>query len=581
MYLTKKIGVHKGAFKVGDTAVLLLVALAIYLIGMTAKQWEGVYRPAVEIDLSGSSLLLFSLFSMGRAMIAYILSLLFTLIFGYLAAKNRIAEKIIVPLLDIGQSIPVLGFLPGLVLGLVSIFPKTNIGLELACILMIFTGQVWNMAFSFISSMKSVPTQLYEMSDNVGLSKLRQFFRVELPCSATGLAWNSLMSVAGGWFFLTVCEAFTLGEKNFRLPGLGSYMSVAIDQDNHRAMAFGALAMVAVIVFSDFVIWRPVIAWTSKFRLSESHEDFQTIPFMTLLFRESLIAQKVTAEFEGILFQWSRFYRKIFRSKTFGQAAIPTSKKLKSKGQGKFLESLVSVLLYLSLAVVAWRLINFVSQLRWVEWREILVCASFTGTRVFIAVVLGTLWALPAGILIGLSPRLTRWFQPIIQIGASFPAPMIYPLALGLFAILHLHINVSSALLMLLGVQWYVLFNVLAGAVTISVDLMDSFRLTGVSRKTLWTKLYLPSVFPYLVTGWVTAAGGAWNASIVSEYVSFGGTPLIARGLGAMISESTSQGNYPKLVGCLLVMVATVILINRLFWSRVYHFAETRFRFER
>jgi NitT/TauT family transport system permease protein len=563
---------------------LLLIAGLIYLIGITAEQWEGAYRPAVEIDLSGRSLVLYSLFSMGRALIAYLLSLSFTIFFGYAAAKNRFAERLIIPLLDIGQSIPVLGFLPGLVLGLVSIFPKTNIGLELACIIMIFTGQVWNMAFSFISSMKSVPTQLHEMAEITGLSTLRTFFRVELPCTATGLAWNSLMSVAGGWFFLTVCEAFTLGEKNFRLPGLGSYMSVAIDQGDHRAMLFGIVSMITVIFISDFVIWRPVIAWTSKFRLSESHDDFQTIPFMTLLFRDSWLAQQFT-NYSGLLVHnWTRFYRRIFGSRLKSNADSDAASSLISKNwMVRFLkrEQSVSVLVYAAALFISWKLFHFVETLDFQDWREILIGAGLTGIRVLSAVILGTLWALPAGILIGLSPRLTRLLQPLIQVGASFPAPMIYPLALGIFAWLKLPIAMSSALLMLLGVQWYILFNVLAGAVTISGDLTDSFKLIGVRQKTLWLKLYLPSVFPYLVTGWVTAAGGAWNASIVSEYISYGGQPLIARGLGSMISESTSQGNYPRLVACLMVMVATVLLINRSLWRRVYAFAETRFRFER
>jgi len=581
MYNPTSLMQYRSQIKAGDTAVILLVALAIYLIGITAHQWEGVYHPAAEIDLSSSHLFIYSLYSMGRALIAYMLSLLFTLTFGYMAAKSRIAEKIIVPLLDIGQSIPVLGFLPGLVLGLVAIFPHNNIGLELACILMIFTGQVWNMTFSFISSVKSVPTQLHEMGDNVGLSKIRKFFRIELPCAGTGLAWNSLMSIAGGWFFLTVCEAFTLGEKNFRLPGLGSYMSVAIDQGDTRAMIWGVTAMVGVIVFSDFVIWRPVIAWTSKFRLSESHEDFQNIPFMTLLFRESNLARWVTTLFNHFLDEYVRVYRKISHSEVVTVVKNPKRKIIRFTMEKETVEKIVSVLVYLGLLFVGFKLILFVQNLKWVAWRDILVGTGCTALRVFIAVLLSTIWALPAGIMIGLSPKWTRWLQPIIQIGASFPAPMIYPLALGIFSFFHLSINVSAALLMLLGVQWYILFNVLAGAVTISQDLRDSFQLIGVSRKALWTKLYLPSVFPYLITGWVTAAGGAWNASIVSEYIAYGKTQLIARGLGAMISESTSQGDYPRLVACLLMMVATVVLVNRGFWARIYHIAETRFRFER
>ena len=565
----------------GDGPIILLVSLVIYLVVVTANQWKGVYNPTVEIDLSAHRVPIYALYSLGRALIAYLFSLFFTIVFGYLAAKNRLAEKILVPLLDIGQSIPVLGFLPGLVLGLVAVFPKNNMGLELACIIMIFTGQVWNMTFSFISSVKAVPIQLHEMSDNVGFSRMRKLFRIELPCAATGLAWNSLMSMAGGWFFLTVCEAFTLGEKSFRLPGLGSYMSLAIDQGNREAMAYGMIAMVLVIVFSDFVIWRPVVAWTSKFRLSESQEGFQSIPFMTLLFRDSLISRKVVSVSSLAIDAYIRFYRKYFKRLNTEVVQIQFLKKSKHMISSEQLEKFLTGGMYVGLAIVLWKLGHFVENLHWADWRDILVNTFFTALRVFSAVFLSTLWALPAGILIGLSPKWTRRLQPVIQVGASFPAPMVYPLALSLFAILHLTIHVSSALLMLLGVQWYILFNVLAGSITISQDLGDSFKLIGVSRKSYWMKLYLPSVFPYLVTGWVTAAGGAWNASIVSEYISFNGKQLVARGLGAMISEATSMGDYPKLAACLMVMVASVTLINRVLWKKLYQIAETRFRFER
>lgn len=592
MYSFAEVKIQKG-LRASDAVVFGLIGLGLYGLITTAQRWHGAYQPEFKLDLSMSALPLYSLYSLFRALIAYGLSLLFTLTFGYLAAKNRFAEKIIVPLLDIGQSIPVLGFLPGLVLGLVALFPNTNVGLELACIIMIFTGQVWNMTFSYISSLKSVPTQLYEMVDNVGLNPVQKLLKLELPCTATGLAWNSLMSMAGGWFFLTVCEAFTLGDKNFRVPGLGSYMAVAIEQNNAQAMLAGILAMISIIVFMDFIIWRPIISWTAKFQLSESNEILNSnIPFISLLLKGSPFFHRVSGLFGRLIASVLGFSGAYKQSSIVKPLRAYIDRKPKGKRQqlrnlaklfasSAFIRSITLGILCVGGFVILGNVYKIVEHVRWTEWRDIIVATSFTALRVFAALIIASLWAVPVGIWIGLSPRLTRAFQPFIQVGASFPAPMLYPLAIGIFTYVGLQLSISSSLLMLLGVQWYVLFNVLAGAIGISQDLRESFRLIGLSGKTRWSKLYLPSIFPSLVTGWVTAAGGAWNASIVSEYVSFRGQILKTRGLGALISEATSSGNFPILAACLIVMTVTVVSINRFGWSRAYHLAETRFRFER
>jgi NitT/TauT family transport system permease protein len=577
--------------QLGDFVVFAMLGLFLYAIITTAQRWSGAYQPEVAISLSGRLLPIYALYSMTRALIAYFLSLIFTLTFGYAAAKNRFAERIIIPILDIGQSIPVLGFLPALVLGLVALFPNNNIGLELACVTMIFTGQVWNMAFSYISSLKAVPTQLHEMTDNVGLGKFQKLLRLELPCAATGLAWNSLMSMAGGWFFLTVCEAFTLGEKNFRVPGLGSYMALAIEQGNTRAMVAGVLTMTAVIVFMDFAIWRPIVSWTGKFRLSESNEDQGSdIPFMALLMKGSKVFQGITNRLMRLLGDIGRNRTPSFMLRNpVGDfiAKKPRGKRralirlAKVFDRSKLVRGAVIAALGIAAFVIVGKVFTLVAPVRWVDWRMILIGTSFTFLRVVFALVIASLWAIPAGIYIGLSSKLTRVFQPLIQIGASFPAPMLYPIALTVFTALGLGLGVSSSLLMLLGVQWYVLFNVLAGAIGISNDLRESFRLMGISAKVRWLKLYLPSVFPFLVTGWVTAAGGAWNASIVSEYLQYHGQTIKTVGLGAMISEATGSGNFHILAACLIVMIVAVVSINRTLWARVYHLAETRYRFER
>ncbi len=576
-----------------NTVVLAFLGFCIYGLIATAKQWHGPYRSGISLDLSLAMLPLYATYSLFRALTAYLLSLSFTLVFGYLAAKVKIAEKLIVPLLDIGQSIPVLGFLPSLVLGLLALFPDSNVGLELACIIMIFTGQVWNMTFSFISSLKSIPKELYEMTENLGLSRFQTLLRLELPCSATGLAWNSLMSMAGGWFFLTVCEAFILGDQNFRVPGLGSYMAVAIENNNTQAIGAGIATMIGLIVMIDFVVWRPVIAWTGRFRLSESNDSLnRNIPFVSLLLSEASVFKKM-AEFSQKFFRLRSekkramnansaiLLRSTKRQRSEQPIRISLLSRMGQMGRTKGLAFAIKSLVALFVALIAIKLYALVSVLGFGDWQEIFLATGLTFLRVIGAVILGSLWAIPVGILIGLSPRLTRLLQPVVQIGASFPAPMLYPIALAFFQLMHLSLSVSASLLMLLGVQWYILFNVLAGAVGISQDLRESFKSMSVSKKSHWLRLYLPSIYPSLVTGLVTAAGGAWNASIVSEYLIYKGEVLKTRGLGAMISQATSQGNFSLLAACLMVMAFTVVFFNRFVWSRLYETVETRFRFER
>ncbi len=580
------------ALRTPTTAEILIFAVVgfmIYGVIATAQRWTGELRPTVEIDLSLNSLPVYTVYSLFRGLIAYAISLSFTFVIGYLAARNRIAERIILPLLDIGQSIPVLGFLPGLVLGLIAIFPNTNIGLELACILMIFTGQVWNLTFAFYASLKAVPTQLREMGEIVGMSRLRRVFSVDLPFASTALAWNSLISMAGGWFFLTICESFTLGDREFHLPGLGSYMAIAIEQGNRSAIISGLLAMLLVILVMDFLIWRPIIAWTGRFREERSAGDPAEIPFVSLLLKESRFVQAV-ASFLMENFRrfraWRSEKKRNLTEQEEAEVQVPLSKRWARWWKRRpVLKGAVQVLLSLGLAVFAFwvvgRLYTMMAPLLWSDWALILKGTVLTFVRVFLALILATAWTLPVGIAIGLSPKLTRIFQPIIQAAASFPAPMLYPIVLTVFLWLGVGLAWSSVFLMLLGMQWYILFNVLAGAVGISAEHRQNFQLMGVSTRDKWWALYIPSVFPSLITGWVAAAGGAWNASIVAEFLHFKGESLSTLGLGSIISQATIQGNYPLLCASLLVMIVSVVGFNRLVWHRLFQLSESRYRFER
>lgn len=572
---------QRRAFQPADLVAFAIAGFFLYGVVSTAQRWSGQLVPDVAIDLSLSALPEYSLFSLFRGMASYVVSLAFTLVTGYLAAKNRYAEKILIPLLDIGQSIPVMGFLPGLVLGLIAIFPNTNLGLELACILMIVTGQAWNMAFSFYQSVKTVPQHFFEVSDMVGLSWFQRLIRIELPYSAIPLAWNSLMSMAGGWVFLIVCESFKLGERNFRLPGLGSYMSVAIEQGNARAQVAGVLAMITIIVFLDFVVWRPIIAWTGRFRTTADQQDEAIeIPFISLLLKDTAFL----TYFFGLIktsLSWFRNQAELVGTKELSPLPQNTRHRIRRLAPQKWVENAFRYFIYSTTGIGGFwligKLFNFMTPLSNTDWIYLLNGTLLTCGRVILAVIISTIWALPAGILIGLSQKWTRRLQPAIQIIASFPAPMIYPIIVAYTAKAGLGLNISSILLMVITVQWYLLFNVLAGAVSISTESRETLRLMGFSSKDKWKKLYLPSVFPSLVTGWLTTAGGAWNASIVAEYIHSGGKTLSANGLGAIISVATETENYPMLTGALVILVTIVVLFNRLVWNRLYAFAEDRF----
>ncbi len=574
-----------------DLFLLAIFLVFIYFFISLARHWISPLQTNVEIDLSLRALPKYSFYSLIRALIAYGCSLIFTLVFGYFAAKNKTAEKIILPLLDIGQSIPVVGFLPGLVLGLISLFPKNNLGLELACIIMIFTGQVWNMTFSYYASLKAVPTQFHELSKVLNLSWSKKLMTVELPYSFTNLVWNSLMSMAGGWFFLTVCESFSLSDKSFRLPGLGSYMQLAIEKGDTGAMWAGVLAMMAVIIGIDFLFWRPILAWSQKFRLEDAQDQTKDIPFVMLLLKDSVLVKWLTAKFSDYSISKANAPKQD-ESQQLKEFSFTIPIQTRRKFWSRVLrirryipdfiaERLPYILIILLLSVGTIYVYELVRPLSLAQWKQIAIGTAATSARVLITIFLASLWAIPVGIWIGSSPKLTKFFQPIIQVAASFPVPMLYPLALLVLVKLHIQFGIGSMFLMLLGVQWYVLFNVLAGASTISLELRDTVNLMGIPRLSKWTKLYLPSVFPATVTGWVTSAGGAWNASIIAEYVQYGGKTLSTVGLGSMISQATASGDFGMLTGCLLVMCATVIGLNRSLWHHLYLIAENRFKYDR
>jgi NitT/TauT family transport system permease protein len=532
------------------------------------QEWKADLRPVIDINLSPWALPGYTFLSLSRGLIAYAFSLGFTLVYGYWAAKDRAAERVLVPLLDILQSIPVLGFMPGLVLGLVALFPRSNIGLELAAVLMIFTGQVWNMTFSFYHSVHSMPEQLKEVASLYRFSWWQRLKWVELPYATMGLVWNSMMSMAGGWFFLMINEAFVLGGKDFRLPGVGAYMSVAVAKGDYVAMCWAILAMVTMILVLDQLLWRPIVVWAQRFRLEDTANVEVAESWFLNILRRSVLVDRAMAALGRLIGPPA-------------QRQVQPEKTVVATTRNPMITWLISRVIFVALIIVllmgAAELAGLLWNLPIHRWGEILLASSVTLGRVLISIVLGTLWTVPVGLAIGLSPRLSRVLQPVVQVLASFPAPMLFPAVMVMLHFFGIPLNWGCILLMLLGTQWYILFNVIAGAMAVPSDLREAARAYRLNRVQLFWRFYLPAIFPYLVTGWITAAGGTWNASVVAEYVTFRDHIFMAFGLGSQIGQAAEKGDYPSLGASILIMSILVVVFNRYVWKRLYALAEKRF----
>jgi NitT/TauT family transport system permease protein len=562
-----------------DALIVLVVAALVGGVVVLARRWEAPIRTTTPIDLSPRALPGYTMLSLSRGFGAYLLSLVFTLVYGTVAAHSKRAEKVMIPLLDIGQGIPVLGFLPGLVLGMVALFPHSNIGLELACILMIFTGQVWNMVFSFYGSLRAVPSELREVARIHRFTWFRTFRTVEVSAATIGLVWNSMMSMAGGWFFLTVNEAFTLGNRDFRLPGIGSYMAVAIEKSDTKAMLWAIVAMALMIVAVDQLLWKPLVAWSERFRMEDLASTEKSRSWMLDLIRRSPLLRRLRRARRDAE---DAAAETVAAAPAAALAKAPAARRMTSRRL--LARTLLGAAAAGALVLAGWGAFELLKLLLAVPGREWIVLALALGStflRTFGALVLAALWTVPAGILIGRSPVWSRRLQPVAQLVASFPAPMIFPLVTGALLAIGVPFAIVASALMLLGAQWYVLFNVLAGASAVPHDLEEAaatYRLSGVDR---WKKLFLPAVFPYLVTGLITAAGGAWNASIVAESLTYKGRLLQTFGLGSTITQATAAANFPLLAAGVLTMSLALILLNRSVWRPLYRLAETKYSLNR
>jgi len=543
-----------------------------YGVVTVGRTWFGPFMPSVEISRSLWVLPAYAGYSLLRITIAYVLSLGFTLVYGYIAAYNPRAERFMIPLLDVLQSIPVLSFLPGVMLAMVALFPGRQLGVELGAILLIFTGQVWNMAFSFYASLKSIPKDMREAATIYRFSWWQRFTQMELPFSAIGLVWNSMMSVAGGWFALMVCEMFVLGQRDFRLPGLGSYLQTAASAGDTTSILWGVATMVAVIVLLDQFIWRPVIAWAEKFKVEQVESTDTAGSWVLDLVQHSSGLAKIR----------QRTLRPLSEKLLLHFARKRTEENIEEPA-APWREWLLRALALLTLVAIGYGVVRvaiILAGLQRAELRQAALGLGATFLRVNLALLIGTLWTVPAGVAIGSNPRLARIAQPLAQIAASVPATALLPVILLLLIRMGGGLGIASIVVLLLGTQWYVLFNVIAGAIAIPTDLKECcsvFQMRGIER---WKKLILPGIFPYLITGLVTASGGAWNASIVAEYFHFKGQIYTTTGLGATISQATDSGDFHLLLAATMMMAATVVTVNRLVWRKLYGLAETRFRLE-
>lgn len=558
------------ALGVGDGLTLLGLATLLYIGARLAFNAPVTVR-GPDISLAPTALPWYALLSVGRMATAYVLSLLFTLVYGYASAHNRTAGKILPPALDVLQSVPILSFLPVVLLSLTALLPE-DFAVELSSVVLIVTSQVWNMTFSFYQSLVTVPVEMREASAIFRLNPWLRFKTMELPFAAVGLIWNSMMSWAGGWFFLMAAETFTVGSRDFRLAGLGSYLQAAANSGDLRSVSLGLAALVFVIVLMDQLVWRPILAWADKFKVAMVSGDEPPESWVYDAVSRSWLLKQAGQRIWHPFTEWV--------DDSLGRIFKPSGRTGGFEGRPSVVVVLAAIVGVGVLMYGGVRAAVLLSTLPGGQWARIGLGALATLGRVALSLVVAAAWTIPAGVLIGTRPKWATVLQPIVQIVASIPATALFPVLLLAFIRLTGGVDLAAVLLMLMGTQWYVLFNVIAGASAIPQDLAYTTELLQLKGWARWRTLILPALFPYLITGMISAGGGAWNASIVAEYVHFGGELYSTVGVGALIAEGTASGNYALLLGATLTLIVAVVAVNRFFWRRLYKVAEEKYRME-
>jgi NitT/TauT family transport system permease protein len=556
-----------------------LIALAAILAVLTAvaRSYHGISAPLPAanepvVSLDYWNLPYYALRTTLRMFAALVASLIFTFTYATLAAKSRRAEMVLIPVLDILQSVPILGFLSFTVTFFLGLFPGNTLGAELAAIFAIFTSQAWNMAFSFYQSLRTVPRDLDEVSRGFRLTGWQKFWQLEAPFAMPGLIWNTMMSMSGGWFFVVAAEAITVGDTTITLPGVGSYIAKANDEGNWSAIGAAVLTMGIVILLYDQLLFRPIVAWAAKFRVELSmSQDVESSWVLRLLQRTHWVRLGFRPVFEAL------------RSASLWPVRFPRvlpAIRATDFGQPSRIGDIIWILIILAVAIwAAWLTIAYIStEVGWEEVVRVVILTTYTLIRVIALMALATIVWVPISVWIGLRPRWAEAVQPIAQFLAAFPVNLLFGAAVSLVLAFNLNPNIWLSFLIVFGTQWYIVFNTIGGAAAFPNDLREAaanFRIRGWSW---WRQVILPAVAPYYLTGAITASGGSWNASIVAEYVKWKDHTVVAQGVGSYIAEATEKGDFPKIVLGVAVMSIFVTLFNRLFWRQLYAYAERRLR---
>ena len=554
--------------------VVLLVTLALFTL--IARVGAGAFVRFVPphevptVSLDPRFLFYYTARSTLRMFLALGASLLFSVLYGYIAVTSRRAERVLIPLLDVLQSVPVLGFLSITVTGFIALFPGSLLGLELASIFAIFTSQAWNMTFAFYQSLRTVPRELDEAVTLYRLPRWQRFLRLEVPAATIGLLWNAMMSFGGGWFFVAASEAISVLNQSYTLPGIGSYVTTAVEAQDIHALLWALAAMAVVIILVDQLFWRPLVAWGDRFKLEHSAAAEVPQSWVLDLLRSARLPHLLASIVAPVRETLSTICARLF------PARAPRRTRASDNRHDDRLYDALLVILAMGLGV--WGVHFILTEVGLGEMGQVLLMGLATFARVVLLVILSTVIWVPIGVTIGFTPRLARLLQPVVQFLASFPANFLFPFATMIFLNVGLSLNIGGIVLMSLGAQWYILFNTIAGAMSIPNDLREMTRNLGVRGWRLWQSLIIPGIFAAWVTGGITASGGAWNASIVAEIVTWGNTTLTAYGLGAYIASATKEGDWPRIVLGVGFMCVFVVGLNRCFWRRLYQLAETKYR---
>ena len=564
-------GSLSGLFSRWDVLAFLLILGLLVFLGEASRH---LFEPLTElrqqpISLDPRNLPEYAARTTLRMLIAMMLSLLFTFTYATLAAKNRTAERLLVPLLDILQSVPILGFISVTVVFFMALAPGRVLGAEFASIFAIFTSQAWNMAFSFYQSLRTIPTELEEATRNFRLTAWMRFWRLDVPFAMPQLIWNMMMSMSGSWFFVVASEAISVGNTTVTLPGIGSYIALAIDHQNLVAVAWAIGTMLIVIFIYDQVLFRPLVAWADRFRFEQEPGALAPESWVFDVLRRSRLIERLIAPFAAL---WHLTFRPRAPDKPM------PAPRMSAIAPGRF--AFQAGLIVLALAAIAlWQTVSFaIEGITLADVMTTLVLGLATLTRVVVLIALASVVWVPIGVWVGVRPRVANMVQPVAQFLAAFPANLLFPIVVSVIVVWKLSPNIWLSPLMILGTQWYILFNVIAGAAAIPNELRSVGMNLRVRGWLWWRRIALPAVLPYYVTGAITASGGSWNASIVAEVASWGDEHLKADGLGAYIAQQTEAGNFHKIVLGIAVMSLFVVVVNRLFWRPLYYYAERKFR---